>query len=243
MPKTCTPLKLNPLPGDSAQHFETTNSDSEIAAICRRVQAQSYVAAGYVDANVLTSDGEFPPGVDHARGIGVTYYLLEKENGARATFRLIRRWPLSDLPSYRLLGPEGEAKNTLLTTNQSVVEVAALGTNLKGRSLFLEAVRRIVHETAISEESCFFCLASDAREFLVRHCGTTNFAPAGKEIGVGDEGVSSAVRLIPSIVDSTVFTDHIRSDLAANENSLEEKQLRAGASFFKHARPPGKTEK
>lgn len=213
----------------------TEQEDIERAHAMQRMQGESYVAQGYIDASTLEPDGRLPHHLDHSRGDHITYFHATPQAEAvtgEASARVIDL-PLESHFAYKLdLFPKYRDRLEEIQSSGRLIRELG-GVSLRGgaKSIASFSIVREVVQRAIRNNSGEIILGSQTDHAL--HGFRMMFGDiAVKQIGdaaILSTGESRDVKLTPVMADICKTPGNMVAAIESpyTENSVRNKLIQS----------------
>ncbi len=232
------------------QYF-TEADNPQLALLAQQIQAESYVAADFLEADILI-DGALPKDLDQARGDNVLYTIAENKHPnvdilTGETVQDRSTWRICDIPndgSYKdlhvykaiqdYLWEEGAQYLEFVSKvpGYRIREIAALGRSKDARpGGIFEIIRDGIQDAMGKNDVWLYSIVGSTYDVLRNYFGPKAVQQIGDPVPFNDKRVKDHVRLIPVATDVNTFMTSIR-DSAADERNPQALRQRASFLFF-----------
>lgn len=204
----------------------TERERPDLALRAQQLQAECYLAEGYVHSAAITSDGCLQPDIDRSRGPRVRYFVaMDRAGDVHAAARMVSASAdegLNALPGYERsrdrLDPRCVRRLTDAVTARgpsAVVELTALAKATAAPSIASFEVMRAIYQSSMQAPAgppmWLSILVPNTYRSLCRNFGTSAPQRAGADaiVGEGDPRRAAGLRVTPVIVDPRDILDSV----------------------------------
>lgn len=232
-------------------------SDADAAVRAQVIQAESYVAAGYLTNDAVEANGTLRPDVDTARGASVTYFLASprpsrRDGTGQAAGRLVgvpHGSGLEALQAYRVssqyLTPGWRQRIELhfqIHGPSSVHELASLSRTRDARpTAVYELLRRIGHEAIMqgTQQLWLATLIDVAYKSIDANFGDRAVARAGQAFPAYrfDTWTAREFTFVPVVIEPMLVLDQMASSLMYAPAPARRHRLHRMAMFLTDGLP------